>query len=115
MSEKSIFEKICDRELPAEIIYEDDLCLCFKDIAPQAPVHALIIPKRRIDRIGLALPSDAELLGHMMTKVSVITKTLEIAESGFRLVVNNGADGGEAVPHLHIHILGGRQMEWPPG
>ncbi len=115
MSEKSIFEKICARELPADIIYEDDHCLCFRDIAPQAPVHALLIPKRRINRIGQANANDAELLGHMMTQIPQLTETLGIAESGFRLVVNNGADGGEAVPHLHIHILGGRALQWPPG
>ncbi len=115
MSDKSIFEKVCSRELPADIVYEDELCLCFRDIAPQAPVHALLVPKRRIDRIGLAQEGDASLLGHMMTKVAEITKSLGIDESGFRLVVNNGKDGGEAVPHLHIHILGGRPLEWPPG
>ena len=115
MSDKSIFEKICDRELPADIVYEDEQCLCFRDIAPQAPVHALLIPKRRINRIGLASSEDAPLLGHMLSKVSEVTEILGVAESGFRLVVNNGKDGGETVPHLHIHILGGRPLEWPPG
>ena len=115
MSDKSIFEKICDRELSADIVYEDDQCLCFRDIAPQAPVHALLIPKRRIDRIGAATLGDASLLGHMMTKIAEITETLGVAESGFRLIINNGKDGGESVPHLHIHILGGRPLEWPPG
>jgi len=89
--------------------------MCFHDIAPQAPVHALLVPKEKIVRIGEALPSDAAVLGHMMTKVSELTETLGIKDSGFRLIVNNGEDGGEAVPHLHIHILGGRSMQWPPG
>jgi len=113
MSEKSIFEKICDRELPANIVYEDEQCLCFHDIAPQAPVHVLLVPKRRIDRIGLAISEDASLLGHLMTRIAPITETLGIAESGFRLIVNNGKDGGEEVPHLHIHILGGHPLRLP--
>ena len=115
MSKKSIFEKIRDREIPAKIIYEDETCLCFHDIDPQAPVHALLVPKRRIHRVGEVELSDSDVLGHMITRVPIITKTLEIDQTGFRLVVNNGSDGGETVPHLHIHILGGRKLEWPPG
>jgi len=115
MEEKSIFEKIRDGEIPAQMVYEDEHCMCFHDIQPQAPVHALLVPKQRINRIGVAESTDATVLGHMMTKVAEITKTLGIDESGFRLVVNNGRDGGETVPHLHIHILGGRKLEWPPG
>lgn len=115
MEEKSLFEKIRDREIPAEIIYEDEHCLCFHDISPQAPVHALLVPKERIHRIGAATSTDAPALGHMMTKVPEITETLGVSQSGFRLVVNNGKDGGETIPHLHIHILGGRPLEWPPG
>lgn len=115
MDEKSIFEKISSREIPADIVYEDELCMCFQDIEPQAPVHALLVPKKRIHRIGLAQPSDAEVLGHLMIKVPEITKKLGITESGFRLVINNGKDGGETVPHLHVHILGGRPLLWPPG
>lgn len=115
MEEKSIFEKICEREIPANIVYEDDTCLCFHDIEPQAPVHALLILKKRIHRIGAAVATDAEALGHMMTKVAEITKVLGVDETGFRLVINNGSDGGETVPHLHIHILGGRALQWPPG
>ncbi len=115
MDEKSIFEKVRDREIPADIIYEDELCICFNDIAPQAPMHALLVPKKRIQRIGLASTSDSEILGHMMIKIPEITEFLGIAKSGYRLVINNGEDGGETVPHLHIHILGGRPLLWPPG
>ena len=115
MEEKSIFEKIRDREIPADIVYEDDQCLCFHDISPQAPVHTLLVPKKRIHRVGVVQPSDSGVLGHMISKVPEIAGVLGIAESGFRLVVNNGKDGGETVPHLHIHILGGRPLQWPPG
>jgi len=115
MEEKTIFEKISDREIPAEIVFEDHLCLCIKDISPQAPVHVLLIPKTRIERIGASQITDAAVLGHMMTQVPTITETLGIADTGFRLIINNGQDGGETVPHLHIHILGGRPLEWPPG
>ena len=115
MEEKTIFEKISDREIPAEIVFEDEQCLCIKDISPQAPVHALLIPKVRIERIGASQATEAALLGHLMTQVPAITEELGIKESGFRLVINNGKDGGETVPHLHIHILGGRKLEWPPG
>lgn len=115
MSDKSIFEKIRDRETPAEIIYEDEKCLCFHDIDPQAPVHALLVPKRRIYRVGEVRLSDSDVLGYIITRVPMITKKLGIDETGFRLIVNNGEDGGETVPHLHIHILGGRKLEWPPG
>lgn len=115
MEDKSIFEKIRDREIPADIVYEDDHCLCFHDISPQAPVHALLVPKKRIHRVGVVQSSDSDVLGHIIARVPEIVGILGIAESGFRLVVNNGKDGGETVPHLHIHILGGRELKWPPG
>jgi histidine triad (HIT) family protein len=111
----TLFEKICAREIPADIIYEDDFCLCFRDIAPQAPTHLLLIPRKPIERIALAQSEDQQLLGHMLLKAADIARQLGFAESGFRLVINNGADGGEAVPHLHIHILAGRKLIWPPG
>lgn len=111
----TLFEKICVREIPADIIYEDDFCLCFRDIAPQAPTHLLLIPRKPIERIALAQSEDQQLLGHMLLKAGDIARQLGFAESGFRLVINNGADGGEAVPHLHIHILAGRKLIWPPG
>ena len=113
--EKTLFEKICDREIPADIVFEDDLCLCFRDISPQAPTHLLLIPKKPIPRIALATDDDAALLGHMMTRISTIARQEGLTENGFRIVINNGEHGGEAVPHLHLHLLAGRQLQWPPG
>lgn len=112
---KTLFEKICDREIPADIVHEDDLCVCFRDISPQAPVHLLIVPRKPIPRIAEAEDEDQALIGHLFLTARRIAKEQGLAEKGFRLVVNNGPDGGEAVPHLHIHILAGRQMKWPPG
>lgn len=113
--EPTLFEKIIAREIPAEVVYEDDLCFCFRDIAPQAPVHLLLIPKKPITRIALADGEDQNLLGHMMLKVGEIARKEGYAENGFRVVINNGPHGGEAVPHLHLHLLAGRQLQWPPG
>jgi histidine triad (HIT) family protein len=115
MSEKTLFEKIIAGEIPSDVVYEDDLCFCFRDISPQAPVHLLLIPKKPIPRIAEATSGDLELLGHMMTKVGEIARAEGFAEDGFRAVINNGVHGGEAVPHLHLHILAGRQLQWPPG
>ncbi|MFC7337031.1 histidine triad nucleotide-binding protein [Haloferula chungangensis] len=115
MAEKTLFEKICDREIPASIVHEDDLCLCFKDISPQAPVHYLVIPRKPIPRVAEADASDQAVLGHLLLTASKVAKSEGFAESGFRLVINNGPDGGEAVPHLHVHLLAGRQLQWPPG
>lgn len=112
---KTLFEKIVDREIPAKIIYEDDQVLAFHDIKPQAPAHVLIVPKKPIPRIGEADPEDHAVLGHLLLKAAEVAKKLGLAESGYRLVFNNGPDAGEAVPHLHCHILGGRKMNWPPG
>ncbi len=111
----TLFEKIIAGDIPSDIVYQDDLCFCFRDIAPQAPVHLLLIPKKPITRIGEANSEDCSLLGHMMTKVGEIAKQEGFAEDGFRVVINNGKDGGEAVPHLHLHLLAGRQLQWPPG
>jgi histidine triad (HIT) family protein len=111
----TLFEKIIAREIPADIVYEDDLVLAFNDINPQAPVHVLVIPKKPIPRIAEAEPEDHQVLGHLLLKAREISADLGLQENGFRLVINNGNDGGESVPHLHLHILGGRAMEWPPG
>ncbi|HEY3932848.1 MAG TPA: histidine triad nucleotide-binding protein [Verrucomicrobiae bacterium] len=111
---KTLFEKIIAREIPAEIVYEDELVLAIRDINPQAPVHVLIFPKKVIPRIGEAKTEDQPLLGHILLKAAEVAKKLDL-KSGYRLVINNGADGGETVPHLHVHILGGHHMAWPPG
>jgi histidine triad (HIT) family protein len=111
---KTLFEKIVAREIPAAIVYEDDSVLAFRDIHPQAPTHILIVPKKLIPRIAEAEADDQKLLGHLLLKASEVAKQLDL-ETGYRLVINNGADGGETVPHLHVHILGGRHLAWPPG
>jgi histidine triad (HIT) family protein len=112
---QTLFEKIIAREIPADIVYEDDQVLAFRDISPQAPVHVLVIPKKLIPRIGEAEDSDQALLGHLLLRARAVATTLGLAENGYRLVINNGKDGGESVPHLHCHILGGRPLSWPPG
>jgi len=112
---KTLFEKIIAREIPATIVYEDDLVLAFKDIKPAAPAHVLIVPKKPIPRIAEAKPEDHQVLGHLLLKAAAIAEQLGLTRSGFRLVFNNGPDAGEAVPHLHCHIIGVRQMAWPPG
>jgi len=115
MAAMTLFEKICAREIPAVIVHEDDHCVAFRDISPQAPVHILIVPRKPVARIGLAAPGDQVLLGHLLLTAADIARREGVADSGYRLVINNGPDGGEAVPHLHIHLLGGRQLKWPPG
>ncbi len=111
----TLFEKIIARQIPSNVVYEDDLVFAFHDIKPQAPTHVLIIPKKPITRIGEATAADEALLGHLFLKAGEVARKLGLAESGYRLIVNNGRDAGEAVPHLHVHILGGRQLGWPPG
>ena len=111
----TIFEKIAAREIPASIVYEEADFLAFHDINAQAPVHVLIIPKQCIPRVALASANDAELLGRMLLAGRAIAEKLGVLESGYRLVINNGRDAGESVPHLHIHLLAGRPMFWPPG
>jgi histidine triad (HIT) family protein len=111
----TLFEKLIARELPVKVVYEDELVFAFHDINPQAPTHVLVIPKKPVPRIAEAVPEDQALLGHLLLKAGEIARKLGLGESGFRLVINNGRDGGEAVPHLHVHILGGRAMNWPPG
>lgn len=112
---KTLFEKIVAREIPAQIVFEDDLVLAIRDINPQAPVHILIFPKRVVPRIAEAQPVDHPLLGHLLLQAAAVAAQLGLDKTGYRLVINNGADGGETVPHLHCHILGGRHLAWPPG
>lgn len=112
---KTIFQKIIDREIPARIAHEDELCLAIHDVSPQAPVHVLIIPKQHLARVGEAKPGDQALLGHLLLTAAAVAKKLGLGESGYRLVINNGRDGGETVPHLHVHLLGQRPLAWPPG
>jgi histidine triad (HIT) family protein len=111
---KTIFQRIIDREIPATIEYEDGHCLVIRDIDPKAPVHLLIIPKQPIVRVGEATAADQSVLGHLLVVAGLVAKKLNLT-GGFRLVVNNGTDGGEAVPHLHVHLLAGRKLAWPPG
>jgi histidine triad (HIT) family protein len=114
MPEKSIFRKIIDKEIPAEIVYEDDRCLAFRDVAPQAPTHVLVIPKQEIPSIDALGDADADLIGHMWLVIRDLARELKLA-GGYRVVVNNGRDGGQSVDHLHFHLLGGRSLRWPPG
>lgn len=111
----TLFERIAARELPAEIVYEDDEIFAFRDINPQAPVHVLIVPKRVITRIGDATPQDAALLGRLLLTAQKLAAELGVSDSGYRLVLNNGHHAGETIPHLHLHLLGGRPLHWPPG
>jgi histidine triad (HIT) family protein len=112
---KTLFEKIAAREIPAQIVYEDDLVLAFRDIRPAAPAHVLIVPKKVIPRIAEATPDDHAVLGHLLLKAAQVARELGLEKDGYRLVFNNGPHAGESVPHLHCHILGGREMAWPPG
>src|SRR5882762_1759155 len=112
---KTIFEKIIAREIPADIVYEDELVVAFRDINPRAPTHVLIVPRKPIPRIAEASAEDQRVLGHLFLKAAEVAAKLGLKESGYRLVINSGRDGGESVPHLHCHILGGRPMKWPPG
>jgi histidine triad (HIT) family protein len=111
----TLFEKLIARQIPSDVVYEDDQVFAFRDIHPQAPTHVLVVPKRPIPRIGEAQPGDAALLGHLLLQAAEIARQVGLADNGYRLVINNGRDGGESVPHLHCHILGGRPLSWPPG
>jgi len=113
MSE-TLFSKIIDREIPADIVYEDEQCLAFRDVNPQAPMHILVVPKKSITMLSDADEEDEALLGHLLTTASKVAKQ-EGFGGAFRLVVNNGADVGQTVFHLHVHILAGRSLTWPPG
>jgi histidine triad (HIT) family protein len=113
MSE-TIFSKIIRKEIPADIVYEDDLTIAFRDIAPQAPVHILVIPKKPIPQLAAAESEDHALMGHLLLTAKRVAQQVGL-DNGYRLVINNGSDGGQTVDHLHLHILGGRPMKWPPG
>lgn len=114
MSEKTIFKRIIDGEIPANIIHEDDHCLAFHDVSPQAPVHVLIIPRKEISSVDEIADEDQAIIGHMWTVIRDLAKKLELAD-GYRVVVNCGNNGGQTVDHLHYHLLGGRSLSWPPG
>ena len=111
----TLFEKIAAREIPARIVFEAEDFLAFHDVNPQAPVHVLIVPKRAIPRLAEAQAGDADLLGRMLLATREIATAAGVAESGYRVVINSGPDAGETVPHLHVHLLGGRALQWPPG
>ena len=111
----TVFSQIINREAPADIVYEDDVCLAFRDISPQAPVHILIIPKKEIVSLATLKDEDSDVLGHIMIKTAEIARQEGIEESGYRVVTNINEDAGQSVFHLHFHILGGRRMTWPPG
>jgi histidine triad (HIT) family protein len=111
---KTIFKRIIDREIPADIVYEDDQCVAFRDVSPQAPTHVLVIPKKEIANLEAVADEDAALVAHLWIVIRNLARKLGLAE-GYRVVVNCGPNGGQTVDHLHFHILGGRHMEWPPG
>ena len=114
MSEKTIFKQIIDGEIPADVVYQDDRCIAFRDVNPQAPTHVLVVPKKEIPSISEIPDGDESLIGHMLLVVRNLARQLGL-DGGYRLVVNCGPDGGQAVNHLHFHLLGGRSMGWPPG
>jgi len=112
---KTIFKKIIDGEIPADIIHDDDQCMAFRDASPQAPTHVLLIPKKEIASINELSTEDQPLLGHMWTVIRQLAEKLGLVDAGYRVVVNCGPDGGQSVDHLHFHLLGGRALSWPPG
>jgi len=114
MAEPTIFKRIMDGEIPAEIVYEDDLCLAFADINPQAPTHLLVIPRKEIRSLDTLDEEDQSLVGHLHLVIRNLARELGL-DNGYRVVVNCGADGGQTVDHLHFHLLGGRSLDWPPG
>ena len=111
----TLFQKIVAREIPARIIAEDEEMIVFHDINPQAPIHVLLVPKKAIPRLAEATPEDGIVLGKLLLKAREMAKSLGISQTGFRVVINSGRNGGETVPHLHVHLLGGRPLTWPPG
>lgn len=117
MSDKTIFQKIIDREIPAPLVYEDEYCAAFNDINPQAPIHVLIVPRKVIPRVGDAQPEDQATLGALLLAAGKVAEKLGVSArtQGFRLVINHGKDAGETVPHMHVHLLAGQDLAWPPG
>ncbi|MGR3277845.1 histidine triad nucleotide-binding protein [Acaryochloris marina NIES-2412] len=111
---ETIFSKIIRREIPADIVYEDEFAIAFRDVSPQAPIHILVIPKKPIPRLSASEQEDETLLGHLLKVVQQVA-VQEKLDQGFRVVINNGEDGGQTVDHLHLHLLGGRSLNWPPG
>jgi histidine triad (HIT) family protein len=114
MSQKNIFQRIIDGEIPAQVVHEDDRCMAFRDVNPQAPTHILVVPKQPIAGLDHASAADVNLLGHLLVVISQLARKEGLA-NGYRVVTNCGAAGGQSVPHLHFHLLGGRSMSWPPG
>jgi len=114
MPDRTIFKRIIDREIPADIVYEDDLCMAFRDVAPKAPTHVLVIPKKEIASLDAVTDEDAELVAHLLIVIRRLARELNL-KSGYRVVVNNGPDAGQSVDHLHFHLLAGRALTWPPG
>ncbi|MGL6196923.1 MAG: histidine triad nucleotide-binding protein [Thermoguttaceae bacterium] len=111
----TIFKKIIDKEMPADIIYEDERCLAFSDVNPQAPVHFLVIPKKEITSVRNITELDCDLIGHLFYVIAKLADEKGLNDNGYRVVTNSGPHAGQTVPHLHFHVLGGRQMDWPPG
>src|SRR5262245_17468506 len=114
MPEKTIFKRIIDKEIPAKIVYEDDLCLAFRDVNPQAPTHVLLIPKKEVPSLDRLETEDQMLLGHLLLVIHKLAEQLHL-DSGYRVAINCGPDAGQSVDHLHLHLLGGRALNWPPG
>ena len=114
MAESTVFDKIISREIPADVLFEDEQCLAFRDINPQAPIHFLVIPKRQIVRLADATDEDGGLLGHLLLVARRVAADQGL-DNGFRAVINSGDDGGQTVDHIHVHVLGGRALAWPPG
>ncbi len=114
MAELTLFQRIMAGEIPAHFLHKDDHCVAFHDIQPQAPTHVLVVPRKPIPRLAEAMNEDEQVLGHLLIVARKLATDLNL-KGGFRIVINNGPDGGESVPHLHVHLLGGRPLEWPPG
>ncbi len=114
MTTRTLFERIIAREIPAQIIHEDEFSLAFRDINPQAPVHFLVIPKKPIPSLAELSPTDQALVGHLLLVIQQVARAEGLTD-GYRVVTNIGSDGGQSVPHLHFHVLGGRALVWPPG
>ncbi len=112
---ETVFSRILRKEIPARLVHEDDHCIAFHDVAPQAPTHILVIPRKPIESLANSQDSDQELLGHLLRVTSKLAASQGIADDGYRVVINCGPNGGQSVDHLHIHLLGGRTLHWPPG